>query len=157
MGDKNKGDAQLFVHILQFQLHLLTHLIIQGAQGLVQQQYLRLIDNGSGNGYPLLLSAGQGLYTSLFKALQINHFQSVLHLFVHGLLVQLFQFQTECHIIINIQMRKQRIFLENGIDRSLVGRKLTDVLAVQQNFTCGRDFKASQHAQNRSLTATGGT
>ena len=91
VSDINKGNAQLFMHILQFKLHFLAHLQIQRAQRLVQQKNLRLVDDGAGNGDSLLLTAGQSLDGTGFKALQINNFQCFFYLFNNLGLRQLFQ------------------------------------------------------------------
>ena len=156
MGNKNKGNAQLFVHIFQLKLHFLTHFIVQRAQGLVQKQNLRLVDNCSGNGNSLLLPSGQGLNASFLKAFQINDFQRMSDLLIHGFFIHFFQLQSKSHIVIYIQVWKQRIFLKHRVNRSLIGWQLTDILTVQQNLTCCGDLKASQHTKNRGLTTAGG-
>ena len=60
MGDKDKGDAKLSVELPQLQAHLLSKLVVKGAQGFVQEQDQRFIDNGPGNGHPLLLGPRRG-------------------------------------------------------------------------------------------------
>ena len=56
MGDIDESDAQPLLHILEFDLHLLTQLQIKRAQRLVKEQNLRFINQGPGDGHPLLLA-----------------------------------------------------------------------------------------------------
>ena len=58
MGDEDKGKAQTSLQVLQFQLQLFAELVVQCAQRFVQQQYFGAVDQGPGDGYTLLLSAG---------------------------------------------------------------------------------------------------
>ena len=126
----DKGDPQLVMHGFQFQLHLLAHLQIQCAQRLIKEQDIRFINNRPGNGDALLLSAGKRGYPPLFKPFQIHDFQYVFYLLPDLFFRQVFQIETERDIIINIQVREQRIPLEYRIDRPSVGRELADVFAV---------------------------
>ena len=58
VGGVNEGDVHLALQALEFQLHLLAQLEVQGAQRLVEKQDLRLIDQAAGDGHALLLAAG---------------------------------------------------------------------------------------------------
>ena len=53
-----EGDAQLLVHFLELDLHVLAHLEVKGGEGLVQQEDLGLVDDGAGDGDTLLLASG---------------------------------------------------------------------------------------------------
>ena len=80
MSYEYEGDTQLFVHLHKLQLHLLAHLVIKGAQWLIQQQYLGLIDDSPCYGNSLLLSTGEGINTALLKAFKIHDLKSVFYL-----------------------------------------------------------------------------
>ena len=118
------------MHGLQLQLHFLAHLQVQRAERLVKEEDIRLIDDGPGDGDPLLLPAGQRGDPALLKSFQIHHFQHIPDLLPDLMLRQMLQVQSERDIIIDIQVREQRIPLKHRIDRSFVGRKLADILAV---------------------------
>ena len=72
MGDIDKGNAQLIFQADQFILHILAEFQVQSAQRLVQQEDPRLIDNGPGNGDPLLLAAGKRRHAPFFIAVQVD-------------------------------------------------------------------------------------
>ena len=57
VGDIDKGDAQLVFHANQFVLHFLAQFQVKRTQRLVQKQDSWFIDNGAGDGDPLLLAA----------------------------------------------------------------------------------------------------
>ena len=57
VGDIDEGDAQFILHADQLILHFLAQLQIQSAQGFIQEQYLRFVDDGPGDGNTLLLTA----------------------------------------------------------------------------------------------------
>jgi hypothetical protein len=52
-------------------------------------------------------------------------------------------------------MRKQRVALEHGVDRSLVRRQRRDVVAIEQDFAVVGKIEAGDQPQQRRLTATG--
>ena len=58
MGHHHQGDALLVEFIKQFQ-HLSSGAGIEGPCGFIRQQQTGAIDDGSGNGHPLLLSSGE--------------------------------------------------------------------------------------------------
>ena len=134
VGDVDKGDVHLALQTLELQLHLLAQLEVQGTQRLVQQQDLRLVDQTAGDGHALLLAAGHLADAAALEALQAHDFQHIPHLAADGLFVHLLQAQAEGHILKHVQVREQRVFLEHGVHRALVGRHARDVLAFQQHL-----------------------
>ena len=155
MGNINERNAQLIMHLFQLQLHFLAHLQIQGAQRLVQQQDLRLIDQRAGNGDPLLLSAGQGLHRSAFKTFQVDQVQDLFDFLFDDIFFCLLLPQAESDVLIDIHMGEQGISLEDRINRSLIRRQLCDIPAVQEDLPLRGQVKAGDHTQSRSLSAAG--
>ena len=151
----NKGNSQTAVHFLQLHLHILTHLQVQCSQRFIQQQHFRLIHNGTGNCYTLLLSSRQRIHITIFVIRHSHHLQRSLHFLLHFSLRHLLQFQTESNVIIHIQMRKQRIFLKHGIHRSLVRRCLRNFLSGYTYFSLRSSLKTSYQSQQRSLSTSG--
>ena len=68
------------LHLLQLHLHIFTHFEIERSQRFVEQQNFRLIDNGTGNGNTLLLTAGQSCNAPLLKAFQVNDLECMTYL-----------------------------------------------------------------------------
>ena len=57
MGDIDEGDAELAVHLLEFYLHVLSHLQVEGCKRFVKKENLRLVHNCACDSYTLLLTA----------------------------------------------------------------------------------------------------
>ena len=118
------------MHVLKFQLHLLAHLEVQSAQGLIKKEDLRLVDQSAGDGDPLLLAAGERADTSLLKALQIHQIQDSSDFAFDHVLGCLLLLESESDIVVNIHMREQCVALKHRVDGSLVRRKVRDGLAA---------------------------
>ena len=74
------------MHLLKLQLHVLAHLQVEGSQRLVEEQKLRLVDDGACYGYALLLSARQRVDITILVVAHVDHAQGVLHLLHDGVL-----------------------------------------------------------------------
>ena len=157
MSNINKGDVHLTLQALELQLHLLAELEVQCTQRLVQQQDLRLIDQTAGNGNTLLLAAGHLADAAALKALQADHLQHIAHLAADGLFVHLLQAQAKGHILKHVQVREQRVLLEHGIHRTLIGGHTSNILALQQHLTRVGFQEACDQAQGGGLAAAGRT
>ena len=157
MGDENEGNADLLLDPLQFPLHLLAQLQIQGAEGLVQQQDVRLIHQGAGDGHTLLLTAGKLGDVALGIAFQVHQGKHTVDLLGDDIVRQLFDTQAEGDVFENIQMGKQGIALEDGVDLPLVGGDVVDALAVKDDRALVLLQEAAQNAQQRGFAAAGGT
>ncbi len=59
VGDEQGGDPQLALDLADGPPQIRPHLGVEGAERLVEQQHLRLVGEGSGEGDPLLLSTGE--------------------------------------------------------------------------------------------------
>ena len=73
------------------------------------------------------------------------------------MLGQLFDVQSEGDIIKHVQVRKQRIFLEYGIDPALIRRDGGQVLSVHDYLAGGRHAEAGNEPEHRGLSASGGS
>ena len=134
MGHIQEGDAQALLHALELQLHLLTQLQVQRAQGLVQQQHLGLVDQTSGDGHALLLAAGKGIHMALAVALQIDQVQHSVYPAGNLSLGELFQLQTEGDVVKHVQVGEQGILLKHGVHPALVGRNVGNLLALKKQL-----------------------
>ena len=165
MGHIDKGDLHGLLDALEFVLHILAQLQVQGAQGLVQQQDLGPVHQGPGDGHPLLLAAGQGGDVPLFKAPQVHDLQHLhdpvvdlflgqLHLFALG--VRLGDAQAKGDVLIHVEVGEQGVFLKDRIDGPLVGRDRIHPHAVEQHIARGGRLKTTDDAQGGGLAASTG-
>ncbi|MNY26498.1 hypothetical protein D3C86_1603520 [compost metagenome] len=78
VGHQQHGKAVLLPEAFDQLLHFNASQGIQGAQGLVQQQQARLVDQRAGQGHTLLLPTGQGrrpLVGAVRQAYRFQRFQ----------------------------------------------------------------------------------
>ena len=145
------------MHFFELHLHILTHFQIERCQRFIQQQHFRLIHDGAGNSYTLLLTTGKRIHIAVFIIRHAYHFQSSFHLLLNGLFRCFFQFQAESDVIIHIQVREQGIFLKYRIHRTLMGRSLCYFHPRNSDFAFRSCLKTSNETQQRGFTATGRT
>ena len=157
MGDVDEGDAKLIFQTDQLVLHVLAQLQIQSAQGLIQKKDLRFIDDGSRDGDPLLLSAGQQRGRAVFVAFQVDQLQRVFDLVINisfGLSLDLL---AESNVFSDGHMGEKCVFLKNSVQLPLVRRKFGDVFAVKEYASLVRIFESAQDPEGRGLAAAAGT
>ena len=157
VGDVDKGDAGALLNALQLDLHVLAQLEVERAERLVEQQHTRLAHQRTRDGDTLLLTAGKTGHIAVFKAAQTNQLEHFCGFALDVCAVQLFDVQTECNILRNIQVREQRIALEHGVDLTLVGRNIVQALAVEEYIAGIRLLKAADDAQCGRFAAAGRT
>ena len=153
MSHINERYAELAVHFLELDLHVLAHLQVKGGKRLVKEQHLRLVYDGSGYGYALLLTARQRVHIPVLIVGHAHHLQHLPHAFVDLGLRHLLELQTESDVVIHIQMREQGVTLEDGVDRPFVRRHISDVRTVYKYFSGVRGAEACDHTQERGLSA----
>ena len=156
MGDKDEGNAYFLLNVFQFPLHFLAQLEVQRTQRFIQQQNLRLIDQCAGDGNTLLLSAGHLVDTAFFKAAQTYQTQHTLDLLFNDVFGLFFQIQTKGNVVIDIEMGEQRVFLEYGVDLTLVRRQAGNILSVKQHLSVIRVQKSGNDTQQGGFAAAGG-
>ena len=151
MSHINEGDSELAVHFLEFDLHVLSHLEVQGRQRLIQKKHLRLIDNRSCNGHALLLTTGKRLHISVLIVGHAHHLEHLADSLVNLLLRNLLKFEAERNVLIHIKMREESITLEHCIDRTLMRRHISNVSTVDKDFTRICRSETRNHTQKRRL------
>lgn len=105
---------------LQFHLHLLAQLKVQGAQQLIQQKNPRVVDQRSCDGHALLLSAGKGVRLPLFIAGHLHQRQHLGDPPLDLILGHFVDHGAVGHIVVYRHMEEQGIALKDGIDNPLV-------------------------------------
>ena len=169
MGDIDEGDAHLLLDALELDLHVLAELQVEGAQGLVQKQHLGPVHKGPGDGHPLLLAAGELVRPPVLKALEADGLQHLQHPLTDLLLGDLnglfgvvgvrtlLHPKAEGHVLKDIQVREERVLLEDGVDLPLVGRNVIDPHTVEEHVAAGGRREAADDPQRRGLAAAAGT
>ena len=78
MGHDHEGDAELVLDVHELELRRLAELLVQGAQRLVEQQQLGLLDQAAGERDPLALAARELMGLALAVAVELDHVEHVL-------------------------------------------------------------------------------
>ena len=79
--NEDKGDAEVIVHLFEFDLHLLAHLEVQRAERLVKEQHLGLTHDGAGDRHALLLSARKGVDVAMAVIGKSHELEGAIDLF----------------------------------------------------------------------------
>ena len=136
MGHQDEGDAHVALQVLQLNLHLAAQLAVEGGQRLVEQQHLGLVDQGTGQGDPLLLTAGHLPDAAGLKAAKLDQFEGLIDPLVHfgARRFRPALLQAVGHIVGHVQVGKEGIMLEHHVDRAAVGRQAVHFFTLQENL-----------------------
>ena len=145
VGHIDGGDARLLLNPANLRAHSYPKLGIQVAQRLIKQQYTGLQHQGTGQGHPLLLAAGELVGHPLLHALQAHQLENLGDLLPDGGFVQLPQLQAVGYVVIDIVMGQQGVALEHHGGVPLVGGQGIDGLTAQVDFALVGAFKARDH------------
>ncbi|MNO34326.1 hypothetical protein D3C76_243580 [compost metagenome] len=151
MGHVDHGHAQSLVNVLDFHLHVLAQLLVQGAERFIHQYQLRFEHQRPGQGHALLLAAGQLAGIALGERIELDHVQHALHAFADIGLAEVAHRQRECKVLGHGHVREQGIVLEHHADVALVRRYVVDGPPVQQDFAGSGGFETRQHHQAGGL------
>ncbi|CPK71638.1 Uncharacterised protein [Bordetella pertussis] len=147
VGDEDGGDAQPPLQRQQVLAHLHPQLLVQVGQGLVQQQHLRLDDDGARQRHALLLATGQLVGTAPPEVGQTHEFERGGDLVADLGARQAPLDQAEGNVVPHRHVRPQRIVLEHHADIAVPGRRGADVAAVDQQLPMALPVEAGDQAQ----------
>ena len=157
MGHQNKGNPHLPLQLDQLHLHMLTHFLVERAEGFVQQQNLGLQDQRPRQRHPLPLPTRKRMRRTATKAFQAHHLEGFFHRLDLFRLGPGILAQTKAHVFGHRHMRKNGVGLEHHIRRPLIRRHALHRLAVDQHSARGDAFKPCDGAQKRGLATAGRT
>ena len=154
--DVDERDAHLPLHPLQLELHLLAELEVQRAERLVEQQHLRLVDDGPGQRDPLALAAGQLGRLAAAEPGQPDHLQRPDGLLPPLRLGHPAHPQPVLDVLRHRHVREQRVVLEDGVDVPGVRRHLRNVAAAELDPPGVRPLEPGDQPEQRGLARSGG-
>ena len=156
MGNHDNCIAVLAADIFQQLQDLLGSVVVQCTGRLVAQQNVRILDNGSADRRPLLLSAGKLVRQLVAVLIQPQRFQQVVY--VQRVVAQV---RTDFHIFLNIQIRDQIVHLENipqmlpAVQRQILFIHFPNGFPVNGDLAAVRRFNAADDVQQRGFSGTG--
>ena len=151
----DERDPDVALDPLQLQLQGLTELQVEGAEGLVEQQHLRQVDQRPRQRDPLLHPARELIGAAVGLGGQADALELGLDPFVDLVPRNLLSLEPEAHVLADVQVREERVALEDGVRRPLVRRQLGHVVIVDQDLPGIRLLEPGHHAQRRRLAAAG--
>jgi len=122
VGDVDGRDLELREEAAQLLARLLAQLGVKVAQGLVEEDHLRLGDEGAGQGHALLLAAGELRGGPLLEAVELDEAQGPGDLpfdLLPGLVAGL---QRVGHVVEDVHVGPDGVGLEHHAEAPPVGR-----------------------------------
>ena len=138
MGHVYECDPDLGLDPLQLDLELAAKLEVKRTERLVEQQHVRPVHEGSCQRDALLLAAGQLRRPPSLIALQANELERLADPRGDLRLVDLPAAQPEPDVVRDVEVREQRVLLEDHVDGPLVGWVVGDIAATKQDASPGR-------------------
>ena len=153
VGHVHEGDPDLDLDPLQFELELAPEFEVECAERLVEEQHRGPIDERPGERHALLLAARQLVRLSALVAGQLHELECLADAIPRLGLGDALAAQPERHVVAHVEMREQRVVLEDHVHRALVGGVARNVPPAQLDPSPGRLFEPADHPQRRGLAA----
>ena len=135
--------------------HGQTERCVEIGERLVEEQELRLLDQGARERHPLLLTARELARPPLEKLPDMHEIGGGPDA-TEGLLARrLLEAEGEQDVVAHGHMRVERVGLENDPDVSVPGLDLVDDMTVEQKLAGGRKIDAGEQKEARRLAAAG--
>ena len=153
VGHVHEGDPDLALDPLELELELASELQVEGAEGLVEQEYIGSIDQCPGERHALLLPAGELTRAAPVIPTEVDQLERLRDP-PSGLgLGHTRALQAKGDVVADIEVREQRVVLEDHVDRPLVGRIVRHIAPAEQDPPARWQLEAADHAQRRCLAA----
>ena len=151
------GDADLELDPADLVPQLHANLGVQGRQGLVEQQHLRLDRQRPGQRDALLLAAGHLVGIAIRVIVEADQLQVFHRPLVAGAGILSAQLQTERHVVPGGHVREEGVRLEDHAHVPLRRGHRGDVPAPDHHLAAVCVLQTGEHAQRGCLAAAGRT
>ena len=136
---------------LELDLHLLAQLEVEGAERLVEQQDLRVVDDRAREGDALTLAAGELCRLPGAETAEAHHLERFRCSAATLPLPDLLHHEPVLDVLLDRHVREERVVLEDGVHRPVVRRQPGHVLAGELDRALVRRLEAGDHPQGRRL------
>src|SRR6478609_7296492 len=151
--DVDEGDADVGLDALELELQLTPQAQVERAQRLVEEQRARVVHERARQRDALLLAAGQLLRAPAAEAGELDEVEDLADPLADLLLADLLALEAERHVLLDGQVREERVALEHRVDVAPERRVVGDVDTAQEDLARGRVLEAADHPQRRRLAA----
>ena len=155
VGHVDERDPDFLLDPLQLDLHLLAQLQVEGAEGLVQEQHGRPIDERTGERHALRLATGDLGGLALLEPGQLDELEHLGDPRLDLVALDALAPEAERDVLVDRQVREQRVVLEDRVDVPLVRRQPRHVLALEFDEAGRGLLEPADHPQRRGLAAAG--
>ncbi len=125
-------------------------------RGSSSSKHARVIDERAGDGDALLLAAGQLGRLALLDVGEADELERLHDARAQRVALDLAAPQPEGDVLVDGEMREERVALEDRVDVALVRRQRADVLVAEVDVPGVGLLEAADHAQRGGLSTAGG-
>src|SRR5207244_2803834 len=108
-----------------------AELEVERTQRLVQEQQLGLVDEGPGQGHPLLLASRELRGLAALESREVDQAKGLPDPPFDLGAADLLPTQAEGHVLEHVEVREQSVGLEDRVDVASIGRQSRDVASSQ--------------------------
>ncbi len=155
--DEHRGDREAPQQQRQLQLRLIPQIAVERAERLVQQQDIRVDDDGACHGDALALAAAQLRGIARLEAGQLEQVDGLGHALAPLRLRDAPCLQPVGDIVRHRHVGKQRVVLKDHCDVPLVGRNVVDDLSTQDDVAEIGLLEPRDQVEQRGLAAAART
>ena len=156
VGDIEDGDAEALVQLLDLELHVVAQLLVERAERLVHEDDRRPVDQAARERDALLLAARELLRKPARDVRQLHDVEDAAHLLGRLRCRHAAHVQREGDVLLDRQVREQRVVLEHHADVALVRRLVGRQLAADPDLACRRLDQPGDDHQQRGLARARG-
>ena len=157
MCDKYRRDQRLALDAADLLTRLQAETGVQIRERLVQKKDTGTLDQGAGDRHTLLLTAGKLARLALHELIDLNDLGSLegfrFHFLLGQLVLSLQIAQREHDILLDRQVRIQRVILEDQAYAPALGREVRHIRLAEENLSVRRFLQSADQIQRGALAA----